>query len=313
MNNENKNDYVILLPLYNDWNCLKHLLKQIDDQCKNLDFTFQVLVVDDCSFEQPKEISISIFSSIEKLSILRLSRNAGHQKAIAMGLRYVSDNIKTSGVIIMDSDGEDNPVYISEFIQKAKDVKFQKMIFASRKKRSEGFVFRLFYSLFKIAFFVLTGARIKFGNFSFIPSSLIGQIAFIPQIQSHFAAAVLKSRIQFTEIETVRASRIDGKSKMNFVGLVMHGLSAISVYSDIIGVRSITFAVSILCLTFIGMIAVISMKLFTNLAIPGWASQVAFLLFITFLQSLVLLVVFTFLVLQRNDVGVVESKVVDLD
>jgi hypothetical protein len=38
-------------------------------------------------------------------------------------------------------------------------------------------------------------------------------------------------------VATDRAERLDGRSKMNFTSLVVHGLSALSVYSHVIGVR----------------------------------------------------------------------------
>lgn len=301
-------NYTILLPLYNDWGCLGELLRQVDFSCQQSKLDIQVLVVDDCSFEKPVGSIDKGFVAIQKVSVIRLSRNVGHQRAIAMGLSYIHENFDTDGVLVMDSDGEDDPMFIPKLIEKSEEGQFQKVIFASRKKRSEGFVFRFFYKLFKMAFFILTGAKIKFGNFSFIPKNLLEQVSLIPDVHSHYAAAVLRSRTQNEDIETVRAKRIDGKSKMNFVGLVMHGLSAISVYSDIIGVRSIIFAVSIVLLTFSGILIVIGIKLFTNLAIPGWASEVVFLLFIALLQSLVLLVVFTFLVLKKNNNENVELK-----
>jgi len=41
--------------------------------------------------------------------VIRLKRNAGHQRAIAVGLAYVADRFPDAHCIVMDSDGEDPP------------------------------------------------------------------------------------------------------------------------------------------------------------------------------------------------------------
>ena len=75
------------------------------------------------------------------------------------------------------------------------------------------------------------------GNFSVIPRERLASLVVVSELWNHYAAAAMRSRQPFCTIPTRRAERLDGESKMNFVGLVVHGLSAISVYSDIVGVR----------------------------------------------------------------------------
>ena len=59
----------------------------------------------------------------------------------------------------------------------------------------------------------------------------------MPDLWNHYAAAVFHSRLPFETVPTVRGRRYDGESKMRFLSLVMHGLNAISVFSDLVGVR----------------------------------------------------------------------------
>jgi hypothetical protein len=64
---------------------------------------------------------------------------------------------------------------------------------------------------------------------------------------NHYAAAVFKSKLPYTTIPSQRAGRLAGETHMNFFGLVLHGLSALSVYGDVIGVRLLVAAGVLLC------------------------------------------------------------------
>jgi hypothetical protein len=75
---------------------------------------------------------------------------------------------------------------------------------------------------------------------------------------------------------------------MNFVSLAVHGLSAISVYTDVVLVRIIMAAWIFASIVFLGLVAVIAIRFGTDLAIPGWASYVAASLTIIFVQVLLL-------------------------
>jgi hypothetical protein len=118
---------------------------------------------------------------------------------------------------------------------------------------------------------------------------------------NHYAAAVLKARIPYQEIDTIRGTRLSGRSKMNFVSLIIHGLSSISVYSEVVGVRLLvaTFLLTMISLFLIGI--VVSIRLLTNLAIPGWATYVSAFLILILLQSITLSLFFSFIVLNARD------------
>jgi hypothetical protein len=75
---------------------------------------------------------------------------------------------------------------------------------------------------------------------------------------------------------------------MNFVKLAVHGLSAISVYTDIVLVRIIVAAGILGAIVALGLIAVVAVRFGTDWAIPGWASYVAASLTVIFVQAILL-------------------------
>jgi glycosyltransferase involved in cell wall biosynthesis len=132
-------DLAIVTPVYNDWVNFETLLIKLDSerQIKNLFEKITVVAVNDGS--QEGYTATNKFQGIEVI-ILNLNINLGHQRAIAIGLAYLTDtDVSFNYVIVMDSDGEDNPSYIPLLINKAEENKRLKIIFAKRVKRAEGF------------------------------------------------------------------------------------------------------------------------------------------------------------------------------
>jgi hypothetical protein len=86
------------------------------------------------------------------------------------------------------------------------------------------------YWFYKIAHRILTGVNIRVGNFSILPSSYLTTLVVMSELWNHYATSVFRSGLPVTTIPIPRGYRDAGRSRMNFVSLVVHGLSAISVF-----------------------------------------------------------------------------------
>jgi hypothetical protein len=87
---------------------------------------------------------------------------------------------------------------------------------------------------------------------------------------------------------------------MNFTALVSHGLSAMSVFGDIVGVRLLIASLLGSLMAGIGILLVAMIRLFTNQAIPGWASYTVGILAIIMIQFITIATSFTFAVLSNR-------------
>jgi polyisoprenyl-phosphate glycosyltransferase len=305
-----KEEIAVLMPVFNDWAALEKLLKIIDSTRLAEKNNLHILVVDDYStLPIPKPLIHQAYSHIQSVQVLKLRCNLGHQRAIAVGLSYLYHHLTYDWVVVMDGDGEDNPHYIEPLIQAAQDENGKKVVFARRSKRSETYSFRFFYFLYKKLFCVLTGREISVGNFSIIPAPLLKDIVVISEIWNHYSSGIFRSRMLYLEIDTPRAKRLDGKSKMNLVSLVTHGLSSIAVYGDVVGTR-ILIAIVFLLFFVIGILSVVVfIRIFTELAIPGWATYVAGLLILSLMQLVLVGVVFSMMILAtRNTVNLIPER-----
>jgi hypothetical protein len=301
---------IVLIPVFNDWEALARLLGSLDETFQDCGIHADILIVDDASVvSAPAELKFFSFKAIEKVSILELKRNLGHQRAIAIGLAYIAANLNCKAVVVMDGDGEDNPKDVPRLINCCQAESYTKVIFAKRTKRSETFVFKCCYLVYKLIYKLLTGHHIQVGNFSVIPYSLLHRVVVVSEIWNHYASGIMRARIPYIEIATKRSNRLFGRSKMNFVSLVTHGISSISVYADIVGTRLIISISVVVLLILMTLIGILFIKLFTTLAIPGWTSFMIGILCSILMQAVMLSVVFALMILNtRNSYGFMLSQ-----
>jgi hypothetical protein len=281
----------ILTPVLDDWVCFGELVREISALYTGSGVEFVVCAVDDGSVTafDPASLGLPPETCIVSIELLRLALNLGHQRAVAVGLCALADRDDLDGIIVMDSDGEDRPSDIAALLAASRQNRGQ-VILARRAKRSESASFRLGYRIYKALFYLLTGEPITFGNYSLLPMSAVRRLVHMPELWNNLAGSILRSRLRRTDVATARGRRYDGSSKMKLIGLVVHGLSALSVHTDRIFVRVLLGAGIVALASVLGIIAVAAIRLTTDLAIPGWATTAGGVLLIILLQTIVIVV-----------------------
>ncbi|MFZ9889523.1 MAG: glycosyltransferase, partial [Myxococcota bacterium] len=225
--------------------------------------------------------------------------NVGHQRAIALGLAWSAHNLDYDAFVVMDGDGEDTPADVERLVERS-HAEPGTAIIAERKKRSEGWLFRLGYRAFRIVHLLTTGKQMRFGNFCLLRRPHVRRLIASPSIWNHFAAGIIQSRIPLAHVPVDRGRRLAGKSHMNYVSLVVHGLSAIAVQLETVAVRLLLSTLGLFASTVIGIGAVVAVRLFTERAIPGWASTLSMLLGLVALQTIFISAFLAFTILHTR-------------
>ncbi len=231
--------YIILIPLYNDWKSVSKLLVEIDTIVNNWNVDVSVIIVNDASTEEKSGLNLK-YKKIKSVKILNMKENRVHQRCIAAGLKYICKKEDFDRVIVMDADGEDRPEEINDFFKKAQENPSM-TITGNRFKRSEGILFRFLYNIHKLITLVFTGKLIKFGNFSCLPREHVEKLIEKPYLWNSYSSSVVRAIKDRTFVLSVRGFRYVLPSKINFVGLVFHSLTIISVFSNLVIFRSIIF------------------------------------------------------------------------
>jgi len=246
---------IILIPVYNDWESLNKLLREINENIKSFsDINFECLIVNDASTIQPPELNKP--SNFWSLELLNMKENRGHARCNAFGIRYVFQNKEFNNLILMDGDGEDRPEEIKSLIEKIKEDPSLSVV-AKRVKRSEGLFFQSLYQLHKLITFIFTGKKINFGNYSILTKNDVEKLNSKASLWSSFSGSVKKNIRFLNEINSIRGLRYFGPSKMSLFKLIIHSLSIIAVFKYQVFLRSTLMLIALAYLnSYLGVLSV---------------------------------------------------------
>jgi hypothetical protein len=200
----------------------------------------------------------------------------------------------------MDGDGEDRPQDLGVLLAELEKTNEREVVFAARTKRLESLSFRLSYRAYRMLHRLLTGVEVRVGNFSVVPRTALTRLVAVPDLWNHYAAAVFRARLPRRLVPLPRGKRLAGTSKMNFVSLLIHGLTAMSVFSDQVSARLLTASVGFAGLSAALIVLVVCVRLFTDLAVPGWATYTVGVLLGLVVQALTFAILFSFLIASRR-------------
>jgi hypothetical protein len=291
----------VLMPILNDWASVEEVIARLDQAFAASPDSLAILLVDDGSTARPPEkFGLGPYAKLDGISVLTLKKNVGNQRALAVGLCHIAEKIPCDAVLIMDGDGQDLPADAARLVERMKQASEPTVVFAERTRRSESIAFRFSYAIYRLLHLALTGLGIHVGNFSVLPAVYLPRIAVEPMLWNHYAASVMRARLPVERVPTERGGRLQGQSRLNFVGLVVHGLSALACYSEIIGVRLILLSGVLFFLALVALGVLLALKIFTSFVIPGWTTLLVFLLLIVVLQVATLVSNFTMQIISQR-------------
>jgi hypothetical protein len=104
------------------------------------------------------------------------------------------------------------------------------------------------------------------------------------ELSIHVAAAVLASKLRMEVRSLDRGPRYAGQSKMNFVGLTLHGFKALMIFAEDVLVRVGIACAVIAGLAVAGAVLAVVLKVL-GFSTPGWFSVALGILVLIFLQT----------------------------
>tara|TARA_B100001250_G_scaffold406355_1_gene425246 strand:- start:346 stop:1233 length:888 start_codon:yes stop_codon:yes gene_type:complete len=231
--------YIILIPVYNDWQSMFKLLKEIDFQVSKWNADVSILIMNDGSTEA-RPTNEFILKNLKLIRIINIKKNQGHARSIATGLKFLFEREKFDHVIVMDGDGEDRPEELNLLFKKSSENP-NKVITANRIKRSEGLLFKFLYECHKMITFTFTGRLIKFGNYSCLPRDAVSVLLKDASFWSSYSGAVAKLIKDRDHVPSIRGKRFVGPSQMNFIKLLIHSIAIMAVFKNSTIIRSALF------------------------------------------------------------------------
>ena len=233
------NNFIILTPTLNDWRSLSKLLLEIDKNILGLKGNFRVLIINDASTIEPK-LNLKNIKRLRKINIITLKKNLGSQKSICVGLKYLKKKKTKAIIVILDSDGEDNPKQIKKLINLA-EKNPNSIISANRLRRRENIFFKLLYKLHLLITFLFTGKYINFGNYCSFNSLNLKKLLLNANLWLACSAGIIKNCDSIKSYYANRKKRYFDASKAKLSFLFKHSLNIISVFKSDVQRNSFIF------------------------------------------------------------------------
>ena len=262
----------VVIPIYNEQATLSELYRRLTHVLsENLaELAYEIVFVNDGSTDGSIQILSELHADDPAVKVVNLSRNFGHQAALTAGLDYA----KGDAVICMDGDVQDPPEIIPTLVARWRDG--NDVVYAVRKLRKEGFIKRGCYAAFYRLLRRLSMVSIPLdaGDFALMDRRVVDCLKALPE-RSRFIRG-LRTWVGFRQagVEYEREKRFAGVPKYTWsklVHLAVNGLLSFSAL-PLRMATAVGFMISFCSL--LGIIVALYLKLFTDLAIPGWTATV---------------------------------------
>ena len=231
------NNFVILIPSYNDWDSLNILIPKIHNVLKNLNKDVSIIIINDASTLK-ENLLFKEKLCFKKIEILNLIKNIKAQKAIATALYYLKKKNYNGGIIIMDADGQDDPDALPQIINHS-EKNPEKILTVNRTKRNEGLLFKILYELHLFLTYLFTFQNLRFGVYSYMHPKHLKEILSNNDLCNAFAGSIAKNFKNRNTIYSERKKRLLGESKNSYLSLVYYSLSILSVFKYRVAVHSL--------------------------------------------------------------------------
>lgn len=276
----------VVVPVFNEADIVPELVQRLVDACSSRDESYEIIFVNDGSLDPTLCLLLEEAATRPELVIVDLSRNFGHMPALAAGVNAALGQ----GVVVMDGDLQDPPELIPTLVEKWR--KGAKVVLAQRTSRGEDWLQKTMTSIF---YYMLTRicdipVKTEVGTFCLLDRQVVEVINKMPERIRIFAGLRAWAGFATEIVGYQREARKRGSSKVGLAGKFRLAVNSLIAFSNrpLLWLSRLSLFTS-LCFLAFGL-CVIGIRLFSSLAIPGWASIVVLIGTVASLHSAVLAV-----------------------
>ncbi len=287
-NNEANESFLsIVVPVYNEIMVLDAFYKRMKNTLDSLDsVSYEIIFVDDGSKDGSYQKLVDIVNSDINVSIIKFSRNFGHQIAISAGI----DNAQGDAVVVIDADLQDPPEVIKEFVEKWREG--YDVIYGVREKR-EGeniikiFTAIIFYRIMKLI--TRIDIPLDTGDFRLMSKRASNEFKGLRERDRFIRGMVSWIGFKHTGVYYSRDKRYAGETKFPFSKMFKFAIDGITSFSNMPLRLATLLGYSASLISFIYMISVFFQKfLGYTTDNPGWATIMVGMLFVGGVQLICL-------------------------
>ena len=210
-------DLSLVVPVYNEAQSLLPLHREIVDSCSKLNNSYELIFVDDGSWDESFVVLKNIQKDDHKVKVIKLRKNFGQTAALSAGFDYARGDIIISLDADLQNDPKDFPLLIQK-IQEGYDI-----VSGWRKKRKDRLLTRRlpsFVGNWLISFFT----RIKLHDYGCMLKAfrkeVVKSIRLYGEMHRFIPAIARNMGFLVTEVRVNHRPRLYGKSKYRSTRLI---------------------------------------------------------------------------------------------
>lgn len=220
----------IVVPMYNEEEMVPHFLNKINEIIKDNDgYDFEVVAVNDGSKDDTLELLYEAQEKYEFLRVVNLSRNFGHEAAVAAGLSVA----KGAAIIPIDADLQDPPELIKpmlELFEEGYDVVNARRASRKEDKWIKRYTAKKFYKVIdKLSGKVKIPQNV--GHYRLISRRALDEVLKLPESNRVFRVEVPYVGFKTAEVAFVRPKREHGETHYNMKAMIELAVNSITITS----------------------------------------------------------------------------------
>ena len=277
---EHQPELSVVIPVFNEEENITVLHSRLTAVLEEIHIEYEIIFVDDGSNDDSLNQLKNLSVRDNRVLVVELARNFGHQVAITAGLDYSQGK----AVIVMDGDLQDPPEVLPEFIAKWR--KGHDVVYGVRERRKESLLKRAAYAGFYRLLRRIATIEIPLdsGDFCIMDRRVVDLLISMPE-RNRFVRGI-RSWVGLNQsgLPVERQARSAGKPKYTFARLLLLALDGLISFSYL-PLRTITmlgFSISLLSIFAAVFYAVT--RLVTGLGPPGFATLVVAVFFLAGVQ-----------------------------
>jgi polyisoprenyl-phosphate glycosyltransferase len=266
----------VVIPCFNEEKTLAETHRRVSEAISHAGHPYELVYVDDGSTDGTPELLRRLQAEDDRVRVVYLSRNFGHQFAVTAGLAHAAGD----GVVILDADLQDPPDLMVEMIRLWEigyDVVYGVRTDREGETRFKLLTARLFYRL--IRWLSDTEIPLDTGDFRLLDRQVVEAIASMPERDRFLRGMVSWTGFKQIGLPYRRAPRFAGETKYPLSKMVRFAFDGIVSFS----VKPLRLS-TLMGFVFAGLALLalgysVAMRLFTQRWVTGWtALMIAILL-----------------------------------
>ena len=272
----------IVIPCFNEEEVIGETIDRLLYFCNKIEnINIELIFVDDGSKDNTLVLLKKISETDNRVKIISLARNFGHQVAVTAGI----DSTNGDAVVLIDADLQDPPEVIGDMIHKWREG--YDVVYGTRTDRAGESAFKrataksLYRLLNKLSDVPIP---LDTGDFRLMSRKVVDVLKNMPEKDRFIRGMVSWVGFKQTGVLYKREKRFAGESKYPFRKMLRFAIDGILSFSS--KPLKISVWIGLLCafLALTGIISVIYLRVFTNTWVEGWTALMIAILFMGGIQ-----------------------------